>query len=70
LLRLLAWQFTDNSEVLAASIIRVIISETLVNLYQTTRRNNPEHSHLHTRSPENLKSSSDITVLTLYFIII
>jgi hypothetical protein len=30
--------------------------ETLVNFYQTTRRYNPEDSHLHTRSRENLKS--------------
>jgi hypothetical protein len=31
-------------------------SETLVNFYQTTRRYNPEDSHLHTRRRENLKS--------------
>jgi hypothetical protein len=31
-------------------------SETSVNFYQTTRRNIPEDSHLHTRSWENLKS--------------
>jgi hypothetical protein len=31
-------------------------SETLVNFYQTTRRNNPEGSDLHTRRRENLKS--------------
>jgi hypothetical protein len=31
-------------------------SETLVNFYQTTRRNNPEGSHLHTCRRENLKS--------------
>jgi hypothetical protein len=30
-------------------------SETSVN-YQTTQRNNPEDSHLHTRRGENLKS--------------
>jgi hypothetical protein len=30
--------------------------ETSVNFYQTTRRNNPEDSHLHTRWRENLKS--------------
>jgi hypothetical protein len=34
----------------------VSTSETLVNFYQTTRRNNPEDSHLHTRRRENLKS--------------
>jgi hypothetical protein len=32
-------------------------SETLVNFYQTTRRYNPEDSHLHTRRRENLRSS-------------
>jgi hypothetical protein len=31
-------------------------SETSVNFYQTTRRNNPEDSHLDTRSIENLKT--------------
>jgi hypothetical protein len=31
-------------------------SETSVNFYQTTRRKNPEDSHLHTRRHENLKS--------------
>jgi hypothetical protein len=30
--------------------------ETLVNFYQTTRRYNPEDSHLHTHRRENLKS--------------
>jgi hypothetical protein len=50
----------------AASIIRAGLialmmeaastSEMSVNFYQTTRRNNPEDSHLHTRRCENLKS--------------
>jgi hypothetical protein len=31
-------------------------SETSVNIYQTTRCNNPEDSHLHTRRSKNLKS--------------
>jgi hypothetical protein len=31
-------------------------SETSVIFYQTTRHNNPEDSHLHTRHLENLKS--------------
>jgi hypothetical protein len=45
--------------VLAASFIRAItsISETSVTLYQTTRRNNPEVSHLHSHRRENLKST-------------
>jgi hypothetical protein len=33
-------------------------SETSVNFYQTTQRNNPEISHLHIRRRENLKYSS------------
>jgi hypothetical protein len=31
-------------------------SETLVNVYQTTRRYNPEDSHIRTNRRENLKS--------------
>jgi hypothetical protein len=47
--------------VLAASIIALMMeaassSETSVNSYQTTQRDNPKESHLHTRSRENLKS--------------
>jgi hypothetical protein len=34
-------------------------SETSVNFYQTTWRNNPEDSHIHTRRRENLKSYED-----------
>jgi hypothetical protein len=30
--------------------------ETLINFYQTTRRYNPEDSHLHTCRRENVKS--------------
>jgi hypothetical protein len=51
------------SEVLAAPIIIALMmeaastSETSVNFYQTTRRNNPEDSHLHTRSRESMKSN-------------
>jgi hypothetical protein len=53
------------SEVPAASITGAMraqmmeaagTSETSVNFYQTTRRNNPEDSHLHTCRCENLKS--------------
>jgi ribosomal protein S19E (S16A) len=46
--------------VLAASIIRAMsmeaasTSETLVNFYQSTWRNNPEHSHLH-KSNESIE---------------
>jgi hypothetical protein len=38
-----------------------ITSETLVNLYQTTRRYNPKDSHLRTHRRENLKSYSEIS---------
>jgi hypothetical protein len=52
------WEFADVSDVFAAFIIRALTnaSETSVNFYQTTRRNNPEDSHLHTRRRENIKS--------------
>jgi hypothetical protein len=54
-------EVTDVSEVLAASIIRVMMeaastSELSVNCYQTTWRYNPEDNHLHTHCLENLKS--------------
>jgi hypothetical protein len=61
-------KITNVSEVLAASIIRApsslislmmeaaMTSEMLVNFYQTTRRYNPEDSHLRTHRRENLKS--------------
>jgi hypothetical protein len=42
----------DVSEVLAASIIGIIalMMEASINFYQTTRRNNPEDSHLRTEN--------------------
>jgi hypothetical protein len=57
------------SEVPAASIIALMLeaastlhpantSETSVNFYQSTRRNNPEDSHLLTRRHESLKPHS------------
>jgi hypothetical protein len=42
------------------------ISETSINFYQTTRRNNPGNSHFHTRCRENLKSHKS-NVLSLGF---
>jgi hypothetical protein len=48
--------------VLHASIINALMIEaastyeTSVNFYQTSRRNNPEDSHLRTRRREDLKS--------------
>jgi hypothetical protein len=50
------------SEALTAFVIidlmteALSISETSVNFYQTTWRNNPKDSHLHTRRRGNLKS--------------
>jgi hypothetical protein len=35
-------------------------SETSVKFYQTTGRNNPEDSHLHTRRRENLKHTQNV----------
>jgi hypothetical protein len=35
-------------------------SETSVNLCQTTRRYNPEDSHIHTRRRENLKAHLNV----------
>jgi hypothetical protein len=55
-------EFTEVSEVLTASIIRVMrvkgvsIPETMVNFYQNTWHTIPEDSHLHTCCSENLKS--------------
>jgi hypothetical protein len=40
-------------------------SETSVNFYQTTRRNNPEDSHLHTRRRVNLKSHFSACLTTV-----
>jgi hypothetical protein len=37
-------------------------SETSVNFYQTTRRNNPEDSRLYTRRREKLKSHRRLDV--------
>jgi hypothetical protein len=40
------------------------ISETSINLHQTTRRNNPEDRHLHKRCRENLKCQETLRVYT------
>jgi hypothetical protein len=42
-------------------------SETLVNFYQTTRRYNPEDSHLRSHRRENLKSNLSLGNLTTLF---
>jgi hypothetical protein len=61
MMRPLVWyKRTDVSEILAVSIIRAMLaastSETSVNFYQTTGRNIPEESHLHTDLCYNLRS--------------
>jgi hypothetical protein len=42
--------------IIALMIEAASTSEMSVNFYQTTRRNNPQDSHLYTRRRENLKS--------------
>jgi hypothetical protein len=44
------------SRLIALMMEAVRTSETLVNFYETTRRNIPEDSHHHPRRRENLKS--------------
>jgi hypothetical protein len=59
-------RLTDVSDVLAASFIRPLCtSETLVNIYQTSQRNIPDDSHLHTRRRENLISHQQIMKLNI-----
>jgi hypothetical protein len=42
-----------------------VISETSVNFYETTWRNNPEDSHLHTHGRENLTGTKFLLVRAL-----
>jgi hypothetical protein len=46
----------DLSSVFALMMEAASTSETSVSFYETTRRNIPEDSHLHTRNRESLKS--------------
>jgi hypothetical protein len=41
-------------------------SETSVNFYHTTQRNNPEGVHLHTHHHENLKSHKTVVGISAY----
>jgi hypothetical protein len=50
------WVVAPPSSGIALMMEAASTSETLVNFYQTTRRNNPDDSHLHTHRRENLKS--------------
>jgi hypothetical protein len=49
-------KFDRRFGAIALMIETVYTSETSVKFYQTSRRNIPEDSHLHTRRRENLKS--------------
>jgi hypothetical protein len=48
--------------VIALTMEAASTSETLVNFYQITRRNNLKDSHLHKQHRENLKSYRDISL--------
>jgi hypothetical protein len=50
------WIVASCSLTIVSMMEAASTSETSVSFYQTTRRNNPEDSHLHTRRRENLKS--------------
>jgi hypothetical protein len=50
------WVVAPCGSLIALMMESSSTSETSVNFYQTTRRDNPEDSHLHTRRRENLKS--------------
>jgi hypothetical protein len=51
-----AVSYTLKMAIIALMMEAARTSETLVQLYQTTRCYNPEDSHLHTHRRENLKS--------------
>jgi hypothetical protein len=58
-------QFFARGLLIALMMEAVSTSKTSVNFYQTTRRNNPEDSHLHTRRRESLKSHKNKKYLRL-----
>jgi hypothetical protein len=58
--------FTDVSEVLTASVTSVTSNHLSVNFYQSTRRNNPKDSHLHTHRRGKLTCSGFVFVLAVY----
>jgi hypothetical protein len=53
---LVGWRFS----LIALMMEAARTSETLVNFYQTTRRYNPEDSHLRTHRRVNLKTNINI----------
>jgi hypothetical protein len=74
--RAVPWKLTDVSKEFTTSFIiamtktmtAVSNSETSVNFDHTTRRVNPEDSHLHTRRHENLKSHINWVFLTIHHV--
>jgi hypothetical protein len=52
-------------ELIAQMMEAAWTSETPVNVYQTTQRNNPEDSHLNNRRRENLKYHLDSSLFTM-----
>jgi hypothetical protein len=58
------YKLTNISEVFIAPVIRAM----LVNSYQSTRRYNPDDSHLHTHRRKNLKSYTSVGILTYIYI--
>jgi hypothetical protein len=60
-------RFFARGLLIAPMMAAASTSGTWVNFYQTTRRNNPEESHLHTRHRENLKSHEVRTLLEVSF---
>jgi hypothetical protein len=59
------WVVAPHEELIALMMEAARTSETLVNFYQTTRRYNPEDSHLRSHRRQNLKSYLKTTVVRL-----
>jgi hypothetical protein len=53
--------------IIALMMEAVQTSETLVNLFQSTRRYNPEDSHHHCHRREDLKSSVALFTMPIHF---
>jgi hypothetical protein len=51
---------------IALMMVAASTSETSINFCETTRRNNPEDSHLRTRRRENLKANDLFVVFIDY----
>jgi hypothetical protein len=62
---ILAHKERKNKFLIALMMEAARTSETLVSFYQTTRRYNPEDSHLRTHRRENLKSYKEKTFVRI-----